>query len=440
MTTITSPARQPFAALDGARLRNLTNAKNKQNGKSNMLSAPAAISITEPFFAFCSNQLTPSPAIPTLNASTKRRYTPEVFNDNDSENVDPNIQSPSKKSKNIEGLPVKAAKPFNFVLKQSGSSSLSTARSVITPKRLESARKNVAPLATSSAPTLAPAGRSPKSKRVGILSRRRVSASPFTRIDPPTFGLGSNAIPLSIDAALSGSISSYKPKNETIKVPTLEESMPAGWVFDIHEDTPDEELGNLMEFSTQTLDISDDENRLAERDDRGKENVPPPEFISLPTAISQPNRRDAMSDEVRSPLGDLDAREYYAEGCDANSFILVPAEKDSAFLEKLTHTIPSLTTTITAPAAEEETLPSPLDITLPPSPTPAPVPDTDNRLTELMAQIDETKNTYDASKEAEKPTIEIWESESAKATNEQQAVLEQAKMVPIAGGEAEGDV
>ena len=126
---------------------------------------------------------------------------------------------------------------------------------------------------------------------------------------------------------------SYKPRQlEHASVPILEESIPKGWMFDIREDTEGEALDILMQCSTRTLDISDDESRRAAKDDRGKENVPPGQeytaSVAAPTVRVAPiSRKDAMTEEVRSPLGDLDAREFYAEGCDALSCFVVPAEK-----------------------------------------------------------------------------------------------------------------
>ena len=94
---------------------------------------------------------------------------------------------------------------------------------------LELKRKTAKP---SSAP--AAAGRSPKSNRIGVLSRRRVSASPFTRIDPPMFagGRSQDAVPFSIDAALSGTVSSYKVKPQLpVEAFILEDSNPKGWML-----------------------------------------------------------------------------------------------------------------------------------------------------------------------------------------------------------------
>ncbi|MCJ1316057.1 hypothetical protein MMC15_001377 [Xylographa vitiligo] len=305
-----SPARQPFACLDGPRLRNLTNVKNRQNATPIILASPV-----------------------------KRRYPPS-FDDVDSENIDPiNLKSSSKKAKNIHGNPIKPAKVSHFVLKNAYSAPAALARPIITPRRLDAARPSTRkPVAPSSAP--AAAGRSPKSKRIGILSRRRISSSPFTRVDPPSFGL-SNGMPFSIDAALSGTVPSYKGEPvQAITVPTLEESVPNGWMFDIHEDTPEEETGNVMSFSFQTVDISDDESRRASNHDRGKENIPPTDYLSSVVATQQvttagsASRQAMMTDEPRTPLGDLDAADFYADGCDASSYIIVPAEKSDDKIEK----------------------------------------------------------------------------------------------------------
>ena len=148
-------------------------------------------------------------------------------------------------------------------------------------------------------------------------------------------------MPFSIDAALSGTVPSYKREPvQAITVPTLEESVPNGWMFDIHEDTPEEETGNVMSFSFQTVDISDDESRRASNHDRGKENIPPTDYLSSVVATQQvttarsASRQAMMTDEPRTPLGDLDAADFYADGCDTSSYIIVPAEKGDDKIEK----------------------------------------------------------------------------------------------------------
>lgn len=105
-----------------------------------------------------------------------------------------------------------------------------------------------------------------------------------------------------------------------------------------------------MEHSASILDISSDDDvatkqRNAELE-RGKENIPPPDFLAAqqsrvheanasvvldeakPEAepVKRPRLRklvqDAM-DEDRRPLGDLVPSEFYGEGCDAASYVTV---------------------------------------------------------------------------------------------------------------------
>lgn len=204
-----------------------------------------------------------------------------------------------------------------------------SATEVETERPLKSPRKSPPP----------PAGRSPKSKRVGILSRHRTSATPFTRVDPPSFGTTKNghAVPFSIGAALAGTISSPKlrkpARTKEFIADTVLESMPRGWQFDIHTDAKDEEASNLMEHSACTLDISDDENSASKMYDEGnKENIPPHPGMDAPitnaVAAMYASRKYMMTDEPRTPLGELEASDYYAPGCDTNSYITIPGDED----------------------------------------------------------------------------------------------------------------
>lgn len=260
-----------------------------------------------------------------------KRHAPDDFDDVDSENIDPLMFSSSKKVRGFDfdmtkssQAPLFALTPANpspYVqraqvagLKRKAEEPATTPNNEIQPsKRIQS----------SSAP--APAGRSPiKSKRAGILSRRRMTASPFTRINPPTFSTTepSNGLPFSIDAALAGTVPAYKSKSKS------KSTHRKSWQFNIHEDTPEDEMANLMEHSTCTLDISDDESRAASKGDKdNKENIPPVDgsaAVAFSTNVTA-TRLDMMTDEPRNPLGDLDAKDFYAEGCDASSFILVAA-------------------------------------------------------------------------------------------------------------------
>ena len=367
------------------------------------------------------HMLTLQSALPTIQASSLKRSAPQEFDDHDSENVDPSIfLSSNKKSKHIDIDLAKPNKASHFVLSNASSTLNAIDRPIITPAKLQK-RKAETPstpsipdrqpksrrVGTSSAPTVA--GRSPKSKRIGILSRRRVSSSSFTRVDPPSFFKSSSrtGVPFSLDAALSGTVSSHKPV-QAAEVPTLEESIPKSWVFNIHEDTEAEEAGNLMNHYTCTLDISsDDESRVAAKDDRGKENIPPTDGLVYSTATVATLRTDMMTDEARSPLGTLDAKDFYAEGCDASSFIIIPAEKDvdegnekialaTESTQVCSSTQPSTDTKAESAPGWEEFLDQ-----VEQSKKDAKI------VTDYLADIHETSS--------HRPEIEIWESESAKA-------------------------
>ncbi|KAI9662773.1 MAG: hypothetical protein M1829_006117 [Trizodia sp. TS-e1964] len=324
MTTSVSPtavpSRRPFASLDSPRLQSLANSKNRQNA--------------------------------TPHSAMKRRYAPSTptFEDNDTENIDPAaFGSPTKRSKTMEGFPLSTPlKPntsasSHFVLTESPhtyeapkdplmmAAAVTFARPIAAATRVNTKRAIQHNASQQKSPKLnsTPAGRSPKSKRFGILNRRRTS-SPFMRIDPPASHSGT---PISIDAALSGTISSYAARAQAVYTPKshlvdLNDSVKTSkhWYFQIYEDTEQDTLTNLMEHSTCTLDISDAESRRAERDARGKENIPPAPDNLMGNGVEstsllphQPSKQlrqsipDNQMDIERSPLGDLKPSDYYTE-------------------------------------------------------------------------------------------------------------------------------
>ncbi|KAB2578116.1 hypothetical protein DBV05_g3240 [Lasiodiplodia theobromae] len=331
------PARQPFAALDGPRLRNLTSAKNRQN------------SISASAFPF------PSSGKQSKYSPSKRRHTTSPFDESfDSENVDPAVfDSPTKRSKNLDGSPKKVSK---FVVSTDAVPAASPATRCSKPlPSIEKPRTSSVPTQS----TISTSRGSPKHKRVGLLSKRRT-----TRIDPPSFGLSPRhnaGVPFSIDAALSGTISDHVPAPKPAArkpAPTLDEAMPKGWFFEIHEDSPEEEATNMMEHSALVLDISsdDDSDTRAENESRekGKENIPPPDYYLVassrsangPDAGSEPRKikqrrkveKDAM-EEDRSPLSALPASDYFGEGLDGNSYVIVDGtapEKPSSLSKECT--------------------------------------------------------------------------------------------------------
>lgn len=313
---------------------------------------------------------------PIFNAPMKRRAaSPEPFDDFDSENVDPNIfLSPSKRTKGLDGSSfIKApkfalvdAKPVAFTANAAPVTKRPSSLSVSIPSTA-----NVTPIARSRG--------SPKHKRVGLLSnrisgekdlKRRHSSSPYRRIDPASSKRSSlSSIPFSIDAALSGTISSYTPAAEPA-VPAVQNDapaalekkpMPSTWFFEIHEDTADEEAANMMEHSASILDIGSDDDAItkSQRDfeDVGKENVPPPDFVApvraqrglhainasitdsleavetdLHKGISNKAKAAAKKAlavdaifEDRCALKSLDADDFYPEGLDEKSVEIVDA-------------------------------------------------------------------------------------------------------------------
>jgi hypothetical protein len=311
--------------------------------------------------------LTIALALPTSLASPSKRKA--VDYEEDFENIDPVIFSP-KKAKGQDGIEIFKPSGPQFVLNTfKDFAKTSPAKPAVSRPMLQP-RSPAPKINTATAPTLsAPAGRSPTRKRIGILNRRR-TASPFTRIDPPKFNVGPVAdAPFSIAAALSGTIPSYaKRQSLASHAPVLPRSLldpeqKVGWFFEIHEDTVEETMTNLMEHSTCTLDISSDEETEARRrDERGKENVPPLDDISQTStrlssgsmstddfmeakarARSSRRRKEVEEGAIeidRSPLGDLAAEEFYAEGCSASSVVLVADDECEAEVEPEAEQIP----------------------------------------------------------------------------------------------------
>jgi len=293
-------------------------------------------------------------------SSPGKRKVADFLNVDDFENVDPALLF-SKRSK-ADGASKDFFKPPSFVITKSSSTSALPSskdgvsasvfnshfkgasprpRSILNPK---SPAKKLSSLSRgASSPMSAPAGRSPTrgNKRIGILNRRRTGT--FTRIDPPTFSLSST--PFSLEAAIKGTVPSYAAKTNagsttsSLSLSSSDDvygsSLKPSWEFDIHEDTPEQEMTNLLQHSTCRLDISSDEEcqRKASREKaegRGKENVPPADDVSQ-TSV---RRGTTMSEggmeyeKPRTALGALNVEDFYAEGCDLTSVFIVPEDED----------------------------------------------------------------------------------------------------------------
>jgi hypothetical protein len=415
--------RQPFAPLDGSRLQTLTSLKNRQNAVS-------------------------SPA--------NKRKVETV--DDDAENVDPLFFAKRSKGSNGSFISSKDGsffKPSNYLLTtkkpaittttpvSSLNSINPTPRRMIQPKSPAAKKLNTS--VATSAPLSAPAGRSPTraGKRTGILSgRRRTAGGSYTRVDPPpafNLGLGSlsassSPAPFSLDAALKGTIPSYAPKR-TLDDALDGDDMKASWFFDIHEDTADQEMTNMLQHGTCVLDISSDEEteQKAKRDGReDKENIAPLDDISQ--TRRERSRDDMVVEKERVSLGELNRTSYYAEGCDESSVIFIPADDDEAEAEAAQNQVPQPAVAQAKPAPiiqEFDFAPALKDL----SPTLVPLPDLDGDFsdaeTEVDVEIQVNKAAIDSlmSNESSKApmlepmagtgeSFELWESGSAQDDNE----------------------
>ncbi|KAJ5114031.1 hypothetical protein N7456_002565 [Penicillium angulare] len=300
--TMTPPTRQPFASLDmdTPRMRSIMRSKlNRQNMQNG-----AILSQKKSFINEDSENIDPY----TRSLSAKRKRT---FDDDE-------ISKGSPKPLKTSRIALSTRPSPNI-----SSTSKSTSR-LSTPLKTLHATPKSAP-----APLLKPAGRTPPSNSSSSSSSNGKFLKPSGRRS--TIGKiraessSVNAIkrsvarPFSLATALAQYTSPPKPKQ------------PSGWSFDIHVDTEEEEMTNLMQHSTGVLDISDDEGKVSSTDGRGKENVPPSELgIDLPlsaqavslTAVAAARKEEKM-EEDRAPLGELTASDYYPEDCNAFSYTVV---------------------------------------------------------------------------------------------------------------------
>ena len=218
---------------------------------------------------------------------------------------------------------------------------VSPVKTAITPRKTLRPKSPAAKLNTKlakSSPISAPAGRSPShGKRSGILSNRRRTTGPFSHIDSAT-SPESSAAPFSLDAALKGTIPSYSSRARSNAVsrgstPSLGDAdVKASWFFDIHEDSPEQEMTNLLQHGTCVLDISSDEEaeQKRTRDDTDKENVPPMDDVSQTARrAARVGVDDMVVEKERIALGEMNTADYFADGCDETSVILVPADEEA---------------------------------------------------------------------------------------------------------------
>lgn len=333
----------------------------------------------------------------------KRRYDPEPSSD--SENVDPaSLASPFKKcksgredfSKRSEVVLKTIAAP---VEKPPGTK---VTKSLHQPTKPRAAGIRSKPIRGTSPPRNKTAsGATSKKANKGIGSARRNA----TRVNPPSGDVG--GLPFSIDAALSGTVPAYTVDQDIFALGKSKESLK----FEIYEDTNDEYMGNIVEHATCILDISDDECRDRFYDDgSNKENVAPPDHTgNHPTSNQVPaTRKNMMTDEPRSPLGDLEAAMYYGEGCDADSKDYFHGDD-----EEEVQCCKATKEGVQFPkAVKVQTFSSPSKSAAAPEPE-FPWKDLLSQLE--MKEIERSfAGSYHSPESQEPPPIEIWESESAK--------------------------
>ncbi|OAA57170.1 hypothetical protein ISF_07091 [Cordyceps fumosorosea ARSEF 2679] len=312
-------ARQPFAPLDGARLLSLASSKNCQN----------------------------------VSSSVGKRKA-DLLEKSDWENVTPVVFVKRAKGASSSGS---IAKPSGFAFDAHFSSAalpdvLSTSRpaKVSNPRQTLQPKSQLARLRGSTAapkPALVanpPAGRSPAGKRGGLLSSSRRQhpaasgplAARLDRLVNSAAGSAKSAKPWTVDGALKSTIKPAprhgKNKSRLSRGSNNIGSKAASWFFEIHEDSPEQEMTNLLQHSTCVLDISSDEETgaKAERDREAgcdKENVAPAGHIAAQAPPSSPPSATGL--EERSPLGELNPRDFYAEGCDEISVFLIDEDEET---------------------------------------------------------------------------------------------------------------
>ena len=342
-------------------------------------------------------------AITPSSAPSLKRRAPSPEN-SDSENVDPSLLD-------IAGKRKRSAFGDDDSLSKRSRLSLDTLSKprpfqIDSTPRLDTVIKSITPI---SAPPAA--GRSPTKPK------RQLLAQPRKRFAPPAFGIKSPAV--SIGAALSGTLANKKPR----KVRTIEESKSKSWFFDIYEEPEQVQNDRMNEWtlsqSAACMDVSDDESKSREHTDRGKENIDPNEIAAPMTrsmaaakAAAEDLKKDLMTDD-RSPLGDLNPANFYAEGLDATSVVLVQEDTSQ---EKETKPAPN----------EGQPSVSNADFTFASSEMPRPETDlsTDDISAVILSSIPKWEHASEHSLSQE-PTqdelalqtsddLEIWESESAK--------------------------
>ncbi|KAI4196495.1 MAG: hypothetical protein LQ350_006534 [Teloschistes chrysophthalmus] len=237
-----------------------------------------------------------------FSSTIKRSF--DLFEDEDQENTDPAaLVGSGKRARGSDGEAVKAQNVPRCNL-----------NTIQEPKIAESTKIARATLGVKPRASLS-------TRPTGLASRRRLGSK--RAVQPKIHSVSGTGAPVATKAAV-GDAHSKTTTNDRVSVLRKGHMRREAQNFTIYEDTPFDEMANQMQHSAYTLDISDDEKPGKIMDDSDKENVAP---AGAPASALRPvGRADMMTEEIRSPLGQLEASHYYADGCDANSVIIAPQE------------------------------------------------------------------------------------------------------------------
>lgn len=285
----------------------------------------------------------PTNITPGLTARTKNRQLPAP----DSENSDPAGFKPSTKRKRAlddEDEPTKQTTSPSPAKKTNRAVLTPTTGPALPPPPIYSALNPLPAVSTpksAPAPARKPAGRSPPPPP----SLQTKSSKPFARRSTITKNRGEAANsskkrvqrPFSLATVLGDGKAAGKCKPQLqpqTQAQPQTQRKPASWFFDIHVDTKDDEMTNLMQHSTCVLDISDDEDGKVVSEGRGKENIPPTELggSSIPLTSSRHGEAHEPAGMVddRAPLGELNVAEFYGAGLNAFSCAVVHEGDEAA--------------------------------------------------------------------------------------------------------------
>ena len=214
-----------------------------------------------------------------------------------------------------------------------------------------------------------------------------------------------------------------------------------------------------MTQSSAALEISDDESKAEVvtksglKEDRGKENVDPDgsptaeqeSSTSIDLAATTEDSDSMNTEEPRTPLGDLNAANFYGEGLDATSVVVILDEHDADDDLHEQHDVHSPAghteyeaqdlTPVTSCVDTEFTFevngqclsaPTSEDVSA------EIVPEWAQRTTSSLGESDESVSLESSGSDL---TIDIWESESAKGDDEQEDNETHSNCIVVGEGE-----